>query len=90
LRVEFRQDLVWLDAIANVGQSFDNATADAKGERRLVFGHDLSGQYDQLADVTLLDCDRPNRARLGSLDLCIWLTAREQQGERRQKQSGPR
>ena len=66
LRIELGQHLIRLDMVADVGQPFDDAPADAEGERRLVFGLDLSGEDDRVADFALRDRDRAHRARLAA------------------------
>ena len=84
LWVEFRQHLIRFDAIANAGQPFDDAPADAEGQSRLVFGVDLSSQDDQFANIAFLDGYGPNRPRFWSLGFCLRLTSCKKHGESRQ------
>ena len=51
LRVEFGKHLSRLDPVADIDRSFDHPPADAKGERRLVFGLDVPGQHHGFAGL---------------------------------------
>ena len=83
LRIEFRQDLVRLDVIADASRSLDDPPANAKGESRLVFCQYLPGQYHHFAMHALFGSNGSNRARPRSFGFGTPVAAREQHGERR-------
>ena len=87
LRIELRQHLIGLDASADIDHSFDDAAADAEGQRRLVLGADLPGEHDRLAGAALLRSDRAHRPRLDGLGLGLAFAARQQAGRRNQNQT---
>jgi hypothetical protein len=64
LRIEFCDDLIGLDPVADVDGSLDHASADTKGQACLVLGLDASRQCDRLADLAFGDRYGPNRTNL--------------------------
>ena len=75
LRVELGKHLVGLDAISDIGRSFDDAAADPEGERRFVLGADLAGEHDGFLRSALLGRDGANRPRFHRLGFGLPLAA---------------
>ena len=82
LRIEFRQHLVRLDLVADPALPLDDPPADAEGEIDLVFGPDIAGEHDRIADHALFDGDGADRARLRRLGLGFLIAASQHERER--------
>src|SRR3984885_2717959 len=82
LRIELRQHLIGLDLVADAALPLDDPSADAKGEVHLVFGADVPGELDRLADLALLNGDGAHRAGLGRFGLGLLIAASRKQAER--------
>ena len=82
LRVELRQHLIRLDLVADLALSLDDPSADAEGEVHLIFGADVPGERDRVANLALFDGDGADRARLRRLGLGFLIAAGHEQPER--------
>ena len=82
LRIEFRQHLVRLDLVADPALPLDDPPADAEGEIDLVFGPDIAGEHDRIANHALFDSDSADRARLRRFGLGFLIAASREHGER--------
>ena len=82
LRIELRQHLVRLDLVADLALPLDDPSADAEGEVHLVFGADVPGELDRVANLALFDGDGADRARQRRFGLGFLIAAGHEQGER--------
>ena len=81
LRIELRQHLVRFDLVADLALPFDDPPANAEGEVHLVFGADIPGELDRVADRAFFNRDGPDRAGQRRFGLGLLIAARRQQGE---------
>ena len=83
LRVELRQHLIRLDLVADPAFALDNASADAEGEVHFVFGADVPGEGDRVANLPLFDGDRADRTGQRRFGLGFLIAAGDEQRQRR-------
>ena len=83
LRIEFRQHLIRLDLVADLALPLDDPSADTEGEVHLVFGADVAGELNRIADLAFFDGDGADGARQRRLGLGFLIAAGHKQGERR-------
>ncbi len=83
LRIEFRQHLVRLDLVADLAFPLDDPSADAESEVHLVFGADIPGELDLVADRAFFDRDGADRAGQRRFGLGFLVAASREQGERK-------
>ena len=60
-RIEFRDQLTRLDAVADIDRALDHPSADAKGNGDLVLRLNMPGQHHRLVDLGLRDGHGPHR-----------------------------
>ena len=85
LRIELRQHLVRLDLIADLALPFDDPPANAEGEVHLVFGADVPGELDRVADRAFFNRDGADRAGLRRLGLGFLIAASREQARAQQR-----
>jgi len=74
LRIEPREHLPGLHAVAHIDRSFDDPAGDPKSERRLVLSLDAPDQHDRFAGFRSRGDHGPHRAYLGRLGFVGRLT----------------
>ena len=89
LGVELGEHLSRLDAVADIDRSLDHSPADAKCQRRLVFGPDVPGQHNGFPCFSFGGGHGPNRTYLGGLDFRVRFARPQHQREGRHEQPNP-